>query len=164
MTVSTKNLRLLIAEFRGKKDIDYRIRTRIEREFFLWLKDYCSSELTYDLQGLASEHKYKLDVFCARNNVKENVKVIIDNLFELCYLLWGLTSLNPYAEWGTVVKLGANKVIEIKAEDRFKLAKELESKYGELFPVSKNYYATKFGAICAFCDQVEAFMNKVDGA
>ncbi|RLG15222.1 hypothetical protein DRN69_03400 [Candidatus Pacearchaeota archaeon] len=107
------NLSLLIENLSGKKDIGYTFRTKIERELFLLIKDFCKNKLSYDLQGMESKHKKEFDKFCEEKKIQNQIIKIVHKAFNICYLLWGLASSNPYVEWGTVVELGKDKAIKI---------------------------------------------------
>jgi len=106
----------------GPIGFDYRRRTRLERSLFLIAKEYCESELHYDLGGLGHNHqKMFLEYTKSYDFSSENIQPVIE-AFKISEVICSLSSSDPYAREEALEELGGTIFKMLK-----NLARRIES-------------------------------------
>lgn len=90
--------------------IGYRERTQVERLLFLTIKQYCLTQINYDLGGLTFEHKQRFEDYSKKSTILEVHIQIIHEGFRISELLSDLQSHDPYIRDDAIKELGGDRL------------------------------------------------------
>jgi hypothetical protein len=109
--------------------VGYRERTQLERLLFLALREYCLSQLNYDLRGLTLQHQSRLADFLNAVAVPSSGSLLMEG-FAIAEEIRDLQAQDPYTTKHSVLTFSSERSIAVR-----RLTERISSFISEMRPL-----------------------------